>query len=91
MERKFAYYIISGREKFGEIVDIIDVGCSIGLKKICCCFSGNIIPSGIAADSYKKAVDSAIEKLRKLEEEEATAYGDDHSNNIKNNETKPPS
>ncbi|KAL5160106.1 Polyamine oxidase 1 [Glycine soja] len=53
--------------------------------------SGNIIPSGIAADSYKKAVDSAIEKLRKLEEEEATAYGDDHSNNIKNNETKPPS
>jgi len=35
MERKFAYYIISGREKFGEIVDIIDVGCSIGLKKIC--------------------------------------------------------
>lgn len=26
--------------------------------------SGKIFPSGIAADSYKKAVDSAIEKLR---------------------------
>lgn len=64
---------------------------SVFISCICCCFSGNIIPSGIAADSYKKAVDSAIEKLRKLEEEEATAYGDDHSNNIKNNETKPPS
>ncbi|KAL6129954.1 hypothetical protein ACLB2K_068336 [Fragaria x ananassa] len=29
--------------------------------------SGNLIPSGVAADSYKKAVDSAIEELRKLE------------------------
>lgn len=31
------------------------------------CCSGNLIPSGVAADSYKKAVDSAIEELRKLE------------------------
>ncbi|OMP10058.1 Amine oxidase [Corchorus olitorius] len=30
--------------------------------------SGKIFPSGIAADSYKKAVDSAIQKLRDLEE-----------------------
>ncbi|KAL9333921.1 hypothetical protein POPTR_009G058200v4 [Populus trichocarpa] len=29
--------------------------------------SGKIFPSGVAADSYKKAVDSAIEKLRSLE------------------------
>ncbi|XVF22922.1 hypothetical protein REPUB_Repub12eG0212600 [Reevesia pubescens] len=29
--------------------------------------SGKIFPSGIAADSYKKAVDSAIQKLRELE------------------------
>ncbi|KAK4746243.1 hypothetical protein SAY87_012555 [Trapa incisa] len=29
--------------------------------------SGKIFPSGLAADSYKKAVDSAIEKLRNLE------------------------
>ncbi|XP_022770109.1 polyamine oxidase 1-like [Durio zibethinus] len=29
--------------------------------------SGKIFPSGIAADSYKKAVDSAIQKLRDLE------------------------
>ncbi|GLT37086.1 hypothetical protein SLA2020_114220 [Shorea laevis] len=29
--------------------------------------SGKIIPSGIAADSYKKAVDSAIQKLRNQE------------------------
>ncbi|TKY49616.1 Polyamine oxidase 1 [Spatholobus suberectus] len=43
--------------------------------------SGNIVPSGIAADSYKKAVDSAIQKLRNQEEE----TNDDH-NNI--NETK---
>lgn len=26
--------------------------------------SGKIFPSGVAADSYKKAVDSAIQKLR---------------------------
>ncbi|KAG5003390.1 hypothetical protein JHK84_027650 [Glycine max] len=53
--------------------------------------SGNIIPSEIAADSYKKAVDSAIQKLRNQEEEEE-AYGDDHcNNNIKNSETKLPS
>ncbi|KAG2372495.1 Polyamine oxidase [Vigna angularis] len=32
--------------------------------------SGNIIPSGIAADSYQKAVDSAIQMLRNQEEEE---------------------
>lgn len=57
-----------------------------------CCFSGNIIPSEIAADSYKKAVDSAIQKLRNQEEEEEEAYGDDHcNNNIKNSETKLPS
>ena len=30
-------------------------------------FSGKIFPSGIAAESYKKAVDSAIEKLRNQE------------------------
>ncbi|XP_061348302.1 polyamine oxidase 1-like isoform X2 [Gastrolobium bilobum] len=30
--------------------------------------SGKIFPSGIAADSYKKAVDSAIQKLRNQEE-----------------------
>lgn len=29
--------------------------------------SGKIFPSGVAADSYKKAVDSAIMKLRSLE------------------------
>ncbi|KAJ0095772.1 hypothetical protein Patl1_17156 [Pistacia atlantica] len=29
--------------------------------------SGKIIPSGVAADSYKKAVDSAIQKLKSLE------------------------
>lgn len=29
--------------------------------------SGKIFPSGIAADSYKKAVDSAMEKLKKEE------------------------
>ncbi|WRX08145.1 Amine oxidase - like 1 [Theobroma cacao] len=29
--------------------------------------SGKIFPSGIAADSYKKAVDSAIQKLRDLD------------------------
>ncbi|KAG6761067.1 hypothetical protein POTOM_034259 [Populus tomentosa] len=29
--------------------------------------SGKIFPSGVAADSYKKAVDAAIEKLRSLE------------------------
>ena len=27
--------LISGREETGEVVDIIAVGCSIGLKKIC--------------------------------------------------------
>lgn len=31
------------------------------------CYSGKIFPSGIAADSYKKAVDSAIQKLRSQE------------------------
>lgn len=43
-------------------------------KKICVIyklnlniFSGKIFPSGIAADSYKKAVDLAIQKLRDLE------------------------
>ena len=30
--------------------------------------SGKIFPSGIAADSYKKAVDSAIQRLRNQEE-----------------------
>lgn len=30
-------------------------------------FSGKIFPSGLAADSYKRAVDSAIEKLRNQE------------------------
>lgn len=64
---------------------------SVFISCICCCFSGNIIPSEIAADSYKKAVDSAIQKLRNQEEEEE-AYGDDHcNNNIKNSETKLPS
>jgi len=29
-----------------------------------------LIPKGIAADSYKKAVDSAIQKLRNEEEED---------------------
>ncbi|KAK7323240.1 hypothetical protein VNO77_26705 [Canavalia gladiata] len=53
--------------------------------------SGNIIPSGIAADSYKKAVDSAIQKLRNQEETD-----DDNNNNGGNNNnasklTKPPS
>lgn len=32
--------------------------------------SGMLIPKGIAADSYKKAVDSAIQKLRNEEEED---------------------
>lgn len=30
-------------------------------------YSGKIFPSGIAADSYKKAVNSAIQKLRSQE------------------------
>ncbi|XP_027343581.1 polyamine oxidase 1-like [Abrus precatorius] len=47
--------------------------------------SGNIIPSGIAADSYKKAVDSAIQKLRNQ------AEADDDSNNNVSKLTKPPS
>jgi polyamine oxidase len=34
--------------------------------------SGKIFPSGVAADSYKKAVDSAIEKLS----QEANRGGD---------------
>ncbi|KAM7472532.1 hypothetical protein LguiA_010715 [Lonicera macranthoides] len=38
--------------------------------------SGKIFPSGIAADSYKKAVDSAIEKLRTDE----ANHGDDVAN-----------
>ncbi|XP_057457162.1 polyamine oxidase 1 isoform X2 [Lotus japonicus] len=39
--------------------------------------SGKIFPSGIAADSYQKAVDSAIQKLRNQEEAkfEADGYG----------------
>ncbi|CAJ1958895.1 unnamed protein product [Sphenostylis stenocarpa] len=59
------------------------------------CTAGNIIPSGIAADSYKKAVDSAIQKLRNQEEEEEAndghGHGDDHNDNSNNNETKRPS
>lgn len=39
--------------------------------------SGNLIPSGLAADSYKKAVESAMEKLRKLEAD--ACYGGDVS------------
>lgn len=31
--------------------------------------SGEIFPTGFAADSYKKAVDSAIQKLKSLEAE----------------------
>jgi polyamine oxidase len=38
-----------------------------GFLLLCCWCSGKIFPSGVAADSYKKAVDSAIEKLRSLE------------------------
>lgn len=51
--------------------------------------SGKIIPSGIAADSYKKAVDSAIQKLRNEEE----AEGNDDNNNSSDGSkvTKPPS
>ncbi|CAI0393810.1 unnamed protein product [Linum tenue] len=33
--------------------------------------SGKIFPSGLAADSYKKAVESAMEKLRKLQANQA--------------------
>ncbi|KAF7836076.1 polyamine oxidase 1-like [Senna tora] len=44
--------------------------------------SGKIFPSGIAADSYKKAVDSAIQKLRSQEA--------DHSGDV-NKVTEPPS
>jgi len=65
--------------------------------RVVCC-SGNIIPSGIAADSYKKAVDSAIQRLRKQEEEEGEeekanrGHGDDRiSSNRNNNESKRPS
>ncbi|MED6119307.1 polyamine oxidase1, flavin-containing amine oxidoreductase [Stylosanthes scabra] len=47
--------------------------------------SGKIFPSGIAADSYKKAVDSAIQNLRKQEAES----GGDHSST--SNVTEPPS
>ncbi|XP_024171691.1 polyamine oxidase 1 isoform X2 [Rosa chinensis] len=39
--------------------------------------SGNLIPSGLAADSYKKAVESAMEKLRELEAD--ACYGGDVS------------
>ncbi|KAK7334648.1 hypothetical protein VNO80_26409 [Phaseolus coccineus] len=62
--------------------------------------SGNIVPSGIAADSYKKAVDSAIQKLRNQEEEEEEeeeandghGHGDDRNDsNRNNNESKRPS
>jgi hypothetical protein len=31
------------------------------------CYSGMIFPSGVAANSYKKAVDSAIQQLRSQE------------------------
>jgi len=47
--------------------------------------SGKLIPSGIAADSYKKAVDSAIQKLRNEEEGEE----DDEANDDGNKVTKP--
>ncbi|XP_022636943.1 polyamine oxidase 1 isoform X2 [Vigna radiata var. radiata] len=62
--------------------------------------SGNIIPSGIAADSYKKAVDSAIQNLRNQEEEggeeEEANHGHGHggdriNSNRNNNESKRPS
>jgi polyamine oxidase len=55
--------------------------------------SGKLIPSGIAADSYKKAVDSAIQKLRNEEEDEANDDDANNNNNINdgNKVTKPPS
>ncbi|KAK2440255.1 polyamine oxidase [Trifolium repens] len=55
--------------------------------------SGMLIPSGIAADSYKKAVDSAIQKLRSEEEDEANDDDANNNNNINdgNKVTKPPS
>ncbi|ESW20893.1 hypothetical protein PHAVU_005G023400 [Phaseolus vulgaris] len=63
--------------------------------------SGNLVPSGIAADSYKKAVDSAIQKLRNQEEEEEEeeeegndghGHGDDRNDSKRNNnESKRPS
>ena len=36
------------------------------------CFSGKIFPSGVAADSYKKAVESAIQMIR---QQEASHHG----------------
>lgn len=42
--------------------------------------SGKIFPSGIAADSYKKAVDSAIQKLRNQEADDRG--GDSNSSEI---------
>ncbi|KAL2319387.1 hypothetical protein Fmac_028356 [Flemingia macrophylla] len=47
---------------------------------------GNIIPSGIAADSYKKAVDSTIQKLRSQEEERNYGDGIDNASEL----TTPP-
>lgn len=40
--------------------------------------SGKIFPSGVAADSYKKAVDSAIQNLKHLEANDG--YHDDSVN-----------
>lgn len=39
--------------------------CIARIDNLIACWgcSGKIFPSGVAADSYKKAVDSAIEKL----------------------------
>ncbi|KAL2330761.1 hypothetical protein Fmac_018342 [Flemingia macrophylla] len=44
--------------------------------------SGNIVPSGIASDSYKKAVDSAIQKLRSQEEERNDGDGIDNASEL---------
>lgn len=38
--------------------------------------SGKIFPSGIAADSYKKAVESAMQKLKKSEADSCYGGGD---------------
>ncbi|KAK7375599.1 hypothetical protein VNO78_35506 [Psophocarpus tetragonolobus] len=51
--------------------------------------SGNIIPSGIAADSYKKAVDSAIQKLRCQEEEDEEEASDGYDHHSHDDETTP--
>lgn len=42
----------------------VECATSYCFRHVC---SGKIFPSGVAADSYKKAVDSAIEKLRNQE------------------------